>query len=488
MKKLIATLLVSVFCLSLYSCGKSTEVVAFENLVKEIGTVSLDDEVAISAAELSYSLLSDEDKEDASKYHDVLLEKRAKYDELVVEAQLKAEQEKRLNSVINLIDAIGTVTLNSNAKITVAENAYNKLSDEEKEMISEQGAQLQVCRDTYTALVEEKMAANAQTVSDAIDAIGEVTTNSKAIIETARKKYNALTAEEKNLVYNYILLESAEETYMILRAEVVIDAIDKIGTVTTDSKDSIQAAQKLYNALTSEEKEYVSNYDDLKNAEKAFAAVRSKAVIDAIDNIGTVTINSKETITTARELYDALDANEKSLVTNYKTLCDAEELYASTEKQYDIEKHVKNFNRKDDAVNGSTLYTHKNSIISNKKTYITPVILISDNKAYLGVYYCYSGDMILWKNLTISIDGKVYNKNVDYFDINRDYEIGYTTEKYSEIINGDLEEIEMLASIGTSTQTIIRFSGSSGTYDHYVTATEKQVIVDTLLLYLTLIQ
>lgn len=50
----------------------------------------------------------------------------------------------------------------------------------------------------------------------------------------------------------------------------VMDLIDSIGEVTTDSGDSIAAAREAYDSLDDSLKDYVSNYDVLKKAEKAF--------------------------------------------------------------------------------------------------------------------------------------------------------------------------------------------------------------------------
>ena len=49
-----------------------------------------------------------------------------------------------------------------------------------------------------------------------------------------------------------------------------MDLIDAIGTVTADSGDDIQAARKAYDSLTGDQKELVSNYDVLLTAEEAF--------------------------------------------------------------------------------------------------------------------------------------------------------------------------------------------------------------------------
>lgn len=220
MKRLISMVLVVVLCLSLCACGKSEATTAYENLVAEIGTVSLASEDAIAAAESAYRALSAEDKESVAESNDILVTKRAEFDALEAAAQAKAEQEARLNSVVALIESIGDVTLDSEVAIIAAEEAYENLSAEEQTMISEAAGKLAEFRAAYESAVAEQMAAHAAEVTAAIEAIGTVTVDSKDAIELARELYNALTDEEKTLVAVYNILEAAEADYeVVLEAE-----------------------------------------------------------------------------------------------------------------------------------------------------------------------------------------------------------------------------------------------------------------------------
>lgn len=64
--------------------------------------------------------------------------------------------------------------------------------------------------------VTDEDKAKADEVAELINSIGIVTVDSKDIITTAREKYNALTTEQKALVTNYEVLVSAEESYSAL--------------------------------------------------------------------------------------------------------------------------------------------------------------------------------------------------------------------------------------------------------------------------------
>ena len=107
-----------------------------------------------------------------------------------------------------------------------------------------------------------------------IDAIGEVTLDSKDAIEAARAAYDKLTDEQKKLVTNYETLTKAEETYAALADAAAVkeveDLIDAIGTVDENSKDAIDAARAAYDALPTRLQPEVSNYDKLVKAEKDY--------------------------------------------------------------------------------------------------------------------------------------------------------------------------------------------------------------------------
>ena len=108
-------------------------------------------------------------------------------------------------------------------------------------------------------------------------------------------------------------------------AAAVAALIEGIGNVTLASGDAIQAARKAYDALTETQKALVGNYETLTAAEKTYASLvadrdAAKAVTDLIAKLGTVTLDSGDAIQAARKAYDALTDAQKALVTNYETL------------------------------------------------------------------------------------------------------------------------------------------------------------------------
>lgn len=123
--------------------------------------------------------------------------------------------------------------------------------------------------------------AAAAAVDNLIDAIGEVTLKSKQAIETARAAYDNLTPTQKTYVTKLDTLTAAETAYKALvdrkAADDVIEKINEIGKVTLESKTAIEAARAAYNALTPDQKPLVENYDVLTAAEAELARLEAEA-------------------------------------------------------------------------------------------------------------------------------------------------------------------------------------------------------------------
>ena len=206
-------------------------------------------------------------------------------------------------AVTTKIGAIGTVsyTAESKAKIDEARSAYDALTDAQKALIpAETLAILTTAESSYSTqkAAAEEAAANqaaADAVTTKINAIGEVsyTAESKTKIDEARTSYDALTDSQKALVpaETLAVLTKAETDYNALKtsadeaaanqaaADAVIAKINVIGTVsyTTESKTKIDEARTAYDALTSEQKELVTNYSTLTTAESTYSTLKAAA-------------------------------------------------------------------------------------------------------------------------------------------------------------------------------------------------------------------
>ena len=239
----------------------------------DAGKVTLAERDAVKAAQDAYDALSAEQKEYLTF---------AQVAKVTALAKRIAELEAApIKSVEALIDAIGTVTLDSKSAIDEARKAYDKLTAEQQAKVSNY-ATLTAAETTYAKLVQDKADQDAaDAVIAKIDAIGTVTLDSKSAIDEARKAYDKLTAEQQAKVSNYATLTAAETTYAKLvqdkadqdAADAVIAKINAIGTVTLKSKKAIDAARKAYDGLTEAQKALVpaSVVKTLTDAETAYS-------------------------------------------------------------------------------------------------------------------------------------------------------------------------------------------------------------------------
>lgn len=225
------------------------------------------------------------------------------------------------------IDGIGAITLDSESKILAAERAYDSLTTEQKNFVSNYAA-LQTARAIYNAMV-------------LIEEIGVVTVDSEAKIITAEQAYAGLTYEQRDLVANYTKLASARAEVDTLISNNVINMINNIGIVTTESEGAISRAEEAYLNLTENQKNKIINRDVLTDARTVYN------VINAIKSIGTVTASSGSAIQAAEALYSALTSAQKLKVINFSDLTDARVVYdvvniiaaigsVNTESQSDI--------------------------------------------------------------------------------------------------------------------------------------------------------
>ena len=139
--------------------------------------------------------------------------------------------------------------------------------------------------------------------------IGTVTLESGERIQAAEERYAALSDSQKEKISNRDDLFAARTEYDSLVTE---DLIDQIGSVTLESKDAITNAEQHYEDLSREAKNLVDNYKTLTAARKEYDRLDTavKTAASAIDSIGTVTLDSKDKIEKAREAYDALKQDD----------------------------------------------------------------------------------------------------------------------------------------------------------------------------------
>ena len=127
------------------------------------------------------------------------------------------------------------------------------------------------------------------------------------------------------------------------KASQVVEKINLIGEVKyPDSKEIIASARNAYDALANdEEKSFVSNYQKLVDAEATYAKLKadneaSTKVVNLINSIGEVERNAetKGKIDAALKEYNALTAEQKVLVSNHEKLVQSEKTYNNLQEEY----------------------------------------------------------------------------------------------------------------------------------------------------------
>ncbi len=320
---------------------------------------------------------------------------------------------------------------------------------------------------------------NVKIAEKLVRQIGTVTIDSKAAIDAAEKAVGALTTEELESFSKQEDLDIAKKEFAKIEIE---DLIDKIGTVSLDSKEAISAARKKYNDADEIIQTTVKNYATLEAAEKEFSSLNIANAIKLIDAIGTVSLKSGDKIDAAKDAYNSVLPSDKDKVTNKDKLTDAETKYKTLVKA-DKEKRAKSYlaklNDEYDSIEGVTWYypsTFPNYI--DTRCYLLPYIGKDNNGyAWLRNRMNYTGDnWIFWKTATIVVDGKKYYKLPGSFGTERDNDNGYVWEYYDYDATND---VDMLKAIANSKETVVRFDGKYQ-YDLTIKASDKKAIKEVI--------
>ena len=165
-----------------------------------------------------------------------------------------------VDAVIAEINAIGEVTLDEEceARIDAARQAYNNLTDEQKSMID--AGILGKLTSAEEALAHLKQQQRVNEVTEAIDAIGEITQNNytqkEETVNAAREAFDALSDEDKALVgdkYEQRLVnaENKLEIFKLQKEnEDRADEISDLKELTAEQAVALDAANTLIDSLT----------------------------------------------------------------------------------------------------------------------------------------------------------------------------------------------------------------------------------------------
>lgn len=166
--------------------------------IPALDQLTLDDAQTVTDADNAYKSLTEDQQQYISEDQKAKLEDaRNAMEELKAAAEKEKADREAAAAVDQMIEAIGDVTLNSKAAIDLAQNAYDALTEEQQAYVTKADV-LAEAQAAYEALVKsENDKAAAAAVEARIDAIGEVTIDSRTAIEKAEEAYEALTDEQK---------------------------------------------------------------------------------------------------------------------------------------------------------------------------------------------------------------------------------------------------------------------------------------------------
>ena len=187
-------------------------------------------------------------------------------------------------------------------------------------------------------------------VINAIDTLPDTATLAdEAAIDAADELYKALSEQEQKGVYNYSKIASLRKQIDKIKSDQaavtnvisLINALPDASRVTVADETKINHANQAYNALDASLKEQITNvYKLIEVQRKLTNLLEAQAVIDKISSIGTLTVQNfadKEVpVIEARTLYNALTTEQKTLVTNYSLLEDAEVFIKENKVDADI--------------------------------------------------------------------------------------------------------------------------------------------------------
>lgn len=137
----------------------------------------------------------------------------------------KAKAQEAAEAVVQTINSLGEVTLESKDAVVNARNQYNALDGTAKGYVSNysqlEAAEARIGQLEAEAAADQQAQAEAQPVIDAINQLAgqEITLDMKGNIKNIRNQYNSLSDAARGKVTNYSVLEDAERKLEELEKE-----------------------------------------------------------------------------------------------------------------------------------------------------------------------------------------------------------------------------------------------------------------------------
>lgn len=458
-KRGLAVLFALAFCLMLCACGEpSEEKLRLNNvisLINEIGEVTVDSGEAIDAAEEAYEALTVEEQEKIKKNADALVAARKEYDECAKVA--------KCNEVVQIIDAIGEVTLDSDDAIAAAEKALHTLSALEQKEIPEASKKLRDARNTYNKLFNDWIKTrNTVIIPAALQGVW---------CSPQSQGGSILLSFRDDCIETYALNPGKGASLFFAGTFTVEN-----GKINYDFEVSDTAGATGYSWFTYENEKLILTTADGNEIKRVSSAELMEYLTEeeACGNHRGVVCLAELILNNFPDLAEADAVLEKK---------DA----AAAAIKAEGENALKNMRTTYDKIQKVTWYEHKNQPkYVDSCCYIYPYFGRMDNgSTWLRVKLNYTdaktdAGWIFFHTVTFSVDGENTTKYFSLGEITRDND----TEVW-EIADFEpsLSEMDLLRDIASSNETIIRFEGDKYYYDHTVTDKEKNAITDVLTAY-----
>ena len=320
--------------------GAKENAIKVINQIKQIDeTIELTDEceAKITTARKAYDALNREEKGYVSNY-DVLLKAE---EQLATLKKEKADKEAA-EAVIAQIDALPTaenVTLEHQEAVDAARDAYSKLTDDQKKLISKETTdKLESAEKKIAQLLEEKAADLVLEEINALPSKDNLTLDDEVALAGAEAHYNALSDAQKEYLNGKApesvaklgeLRTQLEKLKKDAADKAAADAVtEKLNALPSEEDVMFQdeavlkQAREAYEQLDDTQKALVSNeaYDKLEKAEKKLEALKAEVEavtkqIQELPAVGDLTLEDEEKVALARSAYDALNADQKRQLT-----------------------------------------------------------------------------------------------------------------------------------------------------------------------------
>src|SRR5699024_10912466 len=262
----------------------------------------------------------------------------------IEELESIAEDERAIKEVIDDINELpekGKLTLSDSKAVESAREAFNSLSDEQQERVTNYDKLIELENTLKDLQDEEEDQAAADEVQELISSLPDVdslTLDDSKAVESAREAFNSLSDEQQERVTNYDKLIELENTLEELQDEEenqatadevqeLISSLPDVDSLTLDDGKAVEAALESFNNLSDEQQKQVTNYDKLIELEKALkelkvieedqaAAEKVQKLIDSLPTADSLTLKDKKLVLEAQTAFEALTEDQKEHLSN----------------------------------------------------------------------------------------------------------------------------------------------------------------------------